>query len=62
LATGTFELTQDSSGQYRFNLKTANGEVIASSEAYTTKEAALDGIRSVRNNAAAATIDDQTKS
>ena len=53
---GKFEVFQDKSGGYRFNLKAANGEVIASSESYTTKAAAHQGIASVRANAADAVI------
>lgn len=56
---GKFELKKTSAG-YRFNLKAGNGEIIATSESYTTKAAALNGIDSVRRNAADAVIDDQT--
>jgi uncharacterized protein YegP (UPF0339 family) len=48
-----------SEDQFMFNLKAANGEIIATSERYTTKEAALNGIESVKHNATSAT-DDQT--
>jgi uncharacterized protein YegP (UPF0339 family) len=48
-----------SEDQFMFNLKAANGEIIATSERYTTKEAALNGIESVKHNAASVT-DDQT--
>lgn len=53
---GKFEVFQDKSGGFRFNLKAGNGEVIASSESYTTKTAALNGIASVKKNAAEAEI------
>ena len=46
----SYELKKDSSGQFRFNLKAGNGEVILSSESYTQKESALAGIESVRTN------------
>ena len=55
-----FVLTKTASGQFRFNLKAGNGEVIATSESYTTKAAALGGIESVKKNAAEAAVDDQT--
>ena len=55
-----FELKSTSNGQFRFNLKAANGQVIATSESYTTKAAALNGIESVKTNAAGAEVDDQT--
>jgi uncharacterized protein YegP (UPF0339 family) len=46
-----FELKNSTNDQYHFNLKAANGEVILSSETYTTKSSALGGIESVRINA-----------
>ncbi|EYT58122.1 MULTISPECIES: YegP family protein [Microbacterium] len=53
---GTFELYTDKSGEYRFRLKAGNGEVIAISEGYSSKSAALNGIDSVRRNAADAEV------
>lgn len=44
----------------KFDLKAANGEVIATSEVYTTKDACLNGIASVKKNAPVAAIEDQT--
>lgn len=57
---GKFELKKTSNGQFRFNLKASNGQVIATSESYKTKAAALNGIESVRKNAGDAPLDDQT--
>lgn len=57
---GKFVLKKDAGGQFRFNLLASNGQVIASSEAYTTKAAALNGIDSVKRHAAEAETDDQT--
>ncbi len=45
---------------FRFNLVAGNGEVIGTSETYSTKAACENGIESVRKNAAAAKIEDQT--
>jgi uncharacterized protein YegP (UPF0339 family) len=56
-----FELTKDAAGKFRFNLKAANGEIIATSEAYESKAGALSGIESVRTNAPAAEVNDQTE-
>ncbi|MGJ0390823.1 YegP family protein [Microbacterium sp. CGR1] len=53
---GRFELYTDKSGEYRFRLKSGNGEVIAISEGYSSKSAALNGIDSVRRNAADAEV------
>jgi uncharacterized protein YegP (UPF0339 family) len=54
------ELYKDAGGKFRFRLKAGNGEVIASSEAYNSKAAAQSGIESVKTNASAAAVDDQT--
>ena len=43
-----------------FNLKAGNGEVIATSEIYTTEAACMKGVESVRKNAADAKLEDQT--
>ncbi|MGL5008211.1 MAG: YegP family protein [Plesiomonas sp.] len=48
---GHFELKKASDGQFVFNLKASNGEIILSSERYTSKAAALNGIESVQKNA-----------
>lgn len=45
-----FELYKDKSEQFRFRLKAKNGEVIAVSEAYTTKANCKNGIASVVKN------------
>lgn len=47
---GWFELSKSSDGQFRFVLKAGNGEIILTSELYTTKGAAENGIVSVRTN------------
>lgn len=57
---GKFELYKDGSSKYRFRLKAGNGEVIATGEAYESKASAMNGIESVRKNAADAKVDDQT--
>jgi uncharacterized protein YegP (UPF0339 family) len=46
-----FELKRTADDQFMFNLKAANGEVILTSERYTGKSAATNGIDSVRRNA-----------
>src|SRR5262245_57138841 len=46
----SYELKKDASGQFRFNLKAGNGEVILTSESYGQKASALEGIDSVRAN------------
>ncbi len=51
-----FELYQDKAGEFRFRLKARNGEIVATSEGYTTKRACENGIESVRKNAPEAPI------
>ncbi|HEX4494158.1 MAG TPA: YegP family protein, partial [Thermoanaerobaculia bacterium] len=46
-----FDLKKAKDGQFRFNLKAGNGEIILTSELYTEKRGALNGIDSVRKNA-----------
>jgi hypothetical protein len=46
-----FELKKAANGQFMFNLKGGNGEVILTSETYVAKAAAKDSIASVRANA-----------
>ena len=46
-----FELKKAANGQFMFNLKAGNGEVILTSETYVAKAAAKDGIAAVRVNA-----------
>ena len=56
-----FEIFKDTGGQYRFRLRAENGEIIAASEAYTTKANCRKGIASVKSNAPAAEVIDKTR-
>lgn len=49
---GWYELSKSENGQFRFVLKAGNAETILTSEQYTTKAAALNGIASIQKNAA----------
>ncbi|MFB6252688.1 MAG: HVO_2922 family protein [Halobellus sp.] len=50
--SATFEIFEDKSGQYRWRLVHANGNIIADSgEGYATKQKAKQGIESVQENA-----------
>ena len=51
-----FEWFTDKAGKFRFRLVAANGETIAVSEAYTTKDGLLNGIESVKKNAPKAKV------
>ncbi len=48
---GKFELRKSTNGQFYFRLKAGNGEQILSSEMYTAKAGAENGIESVKTNA-----------
>ena len=51
-----FEVYKDKAGEFRFRLKAANGEIIASGEDYTTMKACLNGIASIGKNAPEAEV------
>jgi uncharacterized protein YegP (UPF0339 family) len=50
--TGKFDLKKASDGQFFFNLKAGNGQIILTSERYKEKRSAEGGIESVRKNSA----------
>jgi uncharacterized protein len=47
---GFYELKKSADGQFMFNLKAGNGEIILTSERYTAKSSAENGIASVQTN------------
>ena len=47
---GKFVITLRKNGEFQFNLKATNGQVILTSEGYTTKSACMNGIESVKKN------------
>jgi len=49
---GKFVITKNDKGQFHFSLKAANGQVILSSQEYSSKAACENGIESVRKNSA----------
>lgn len=57
---GKFVVKKGSTGKFRFNLLSTNGQVVATSEAYSSKASAMGGIRAVKSLAGDATIEDQT--
>ena len=56
---GKFVIRNVASG-IKFDLKATNGQVIATSEVYTTAAACRNGIESVKKNAPIANVEDQT--
>jgi len=53
-----FEVYKDSKGEYRFRLKAPNGEIIAASEGYTSKQACLNGIDTIKKYALSADVEE----
>ena len=56
---GKFVIRKTNTG-IKFDLKAGNGEVIATSEVYTTEAACKNGIASVQKNAPVAAVENQT--
>ena len=56
---GKFVIKKTNTG-YKFDLKATNGQVIATSEVYTTLEACKNGVESVKTNAPKAGVEDQS--
>ena len=56
---GKFVIRETNTG-VKFDLKAGNGEVIATSEVYTTESACKKGIASVQRNAPVANVENQT--
>lgn len=55
-----YERKETSTGKPMFNLRAANGQVIGTSEYYSSEAARDNGIESVKRNAPEAAVDDQT--
>jgi len=55
-----YERKTAANGQFMFNLKAANHQVIGTSETYTSAASRDNGIESVKSNAPTARVDDET--
>lgn len=60
IKTTKFEILRNVAGQFYWRYKASNGEIVAVSEAYTTKESCKNGIDSIKNGALFAEIEDLT--
>ena len=60
MAGERFEIFKDSVGKFRFRLRAQNGEIIAESQGYESKESCQKGIESVKENASKAETKDYT--
>lgn len=56
---GKFVIRNTNTG-VKFDLKASNGEVIATSEVYSSLDACRNGVESVKKNAPVANVEDQT--
>lgn len=56
---GKFVVSETKTG-FKFNLKASNGQIIATSEIYSSKGSCLNGVESVRKNSVKASLEDQT--
>ena len=54
-----YQVYKDKKGQYRFRLKAANGQIIATGESYKELESCLSGINSIKKNASSALIEEE---
>ena len=57
---GKFVIKKGPTGKFRFSLVSTNGQIVASSQAYDNKGAAMRGVASVQKLAAGARIVDTT--
>jgi hypothetical protein len=55
-----FEMKKNAAGKPYWRFKSGNGEIVAVSEAYETKQGCLNGINSVKRDATSAPIHDMT--
>ena len=57
---GKFVITLRKNGEFMFNLKATNGQVIGSSQMYASEKNMLNGVASVQKNAPDAEVVDLT--
>lgn len=56
----SFEIYQDRAGEYRWRFKASNGEIVAVSEGYTTKESCNYSIQLIKAYSPTAPVYDLT--
>ena len=57
---GRFVVVRDGDDGYRFRVEAEDGQLMATSEPYTSKSSALKGVEAIKRNAADAQVDDQS--
>ena len=58
--TSMFEIRNTVNGKFYWRFKAMNGEIVAVSEVYETKQGCKNGIDCIMSNASFAAINDQT--
>lgn len=53
-----FEVAKTKAGKYKFNLKSTNGQVVGTSQSYSTESACNNGVKCVKKDAPKAAVDD----
>ncbi|MCB2081382.1 MAG: YegP family protein [Hyphomicrobiales bacterium] len=56
-----YELSEAANGKFHWNLKASNGQVIMSSQTYSSESGAKNGIASTKKNAPEAKLVDETE-
>ena len=56
---GRFLVIRDGDEEYRFRIEAEDGQLMATSEPYTSKSSALKGVEAIKRNAADAQVDDE---
>lgn len=57
---GKFCIKKGTTGKFRFTLCSTNGQVVVTSESYSSKASAVNGIKAVQKLAGEAVVEDQT--
>ena len=57
LTNPKYEIYKDDKGEFRFRLKAMNGDVVFTSDGYSSKASAKNGIESIRKNAGEAKVE-----
>lgn len=61
MAFPKFEIKKSKNGDYYFNLRSkGNGEIIATSEMYSSKQNCINGIAAVKRDAPVSAVEDTT--
>jgi len=55
-----FQIYKDRAGEFRFRLVAGNGQIIATGEGYSSKQACENGVSAVKRDAPNAPVEDHT--